>query len=131
MFLNSRARNTPEMFAHTDFRSAPSYMSAASPLALQENHYTMVMLSEPHTTYGQVLVWENEADASAQIRNGLAVDVGHGYLIFDIQLTITEFLLSFCFHILPEFFTGDGLRGFHLKTPLVVLPEPPPICGCA
>ncbi|TVY82358.1 hypothetical protein LSUE1_G003449 [Lachnellula suecica] len=122
LFLNSRGRHPPSMFAHADIEATRVGRVSTAIIPIFLNVHTMLLDGEAVDTYGRLVSWEEDEDSMDKMFNGLAYQPGDGLLILEIQQRILIFLVECCQAILHEF-TPDNL----LSADVQVKPEPPSI----
>jgi hypothetical protein len=121
LFLSSRGRNPPYMFARTDFDTIRlGHVSGhISPAFL--NEHTMFLDGLDVSTYGRLIAWDDDDSAFTKMMNGMAHQPGEALLILEIQQKVLKFLVDCCHALLHDFDPG------RLITDAEVKPEPPPI----
>ncbi len=103
LFMHSRGRNNPGVFANSDFNSihlgtitqaiVPSYLSG----------YTMLLLGQNTVkTYGRLVSWDEDPDAFDMMSKGTGIQPGEGLLILEIQQRKLRFLLRCAQQILQD-----------------------------
>ncbi|KAF2798204.1 hypothetical protein K505DRAFT_268147 [Melanomma pulvis-pyrius CBS 109.77] len=103
IFLNSRGRNPPYEFVHSDLKSAAlgETLGATTPGFL--NEYTMHFHGRNGPEkYGELVSWDDDEDAFDNMINGLGMHPGHGLQALEIQQHIWRFLVSCCKQILQD-----------------------------
>ncbi|RDL41426.1 uncharacterized protein BP5553_01405 [Venustampulla echinocandica] len=120
LFLNSRGRHSPSLFAHTDFEAMRlgNVSTAVMPAFL--NLHTMLLDGETIETYGRLVSWDDDEDAMMKVMSHFGgYQPGEGLLILEAQQRILLFLLECCHGILhdstPSALTSEG----------PIKPEPP------
>lgn len=95
LFMHSRGRHIPWVFANADLNSVnfgttfgavvPSYLSG----------YIMLLLGQNTAdTYGRLIAWDDDKNAKDMISKGVGVQPGQGLLILLIQQRKLRFLLD-------------------------------------
>ncbi|KAE8453917.1 hypothetical protein EG329_007693 [Mollisiaceae sp. DMI_Dod_QoI] len=121
LFLNSRGRYSPRMFAHADFEAMRLGHVSGAVIPVFLNLYTMFLDGETIETYGHLVAWEDDDEAFASSTTGLGHLPGEGLLILEIQQKILRFLVECCSAILHDF------NPKALMDERTIKPEPPPI----
>jgi len=121
LLLNSRGRNTPQMFAHADFEAMRVGHVSGACMPPFLNLYTMLLEGEAVETYGRLVSWNDDEDAMMKTFNGLGFLPGMGLMILEIQQRLLSFLVTCCYSILhemdPDAMINEG----------VIKPEPSPL----
>lgn len=118
LFLNSRGRHPPSVFAHADIEAMHLGHVSTAVMPAFLNLHTMLLEGEEVETYGRLVSWDDDEDARDRTLAGLAHQPGEGLLILEIQQRILRFLVECCHAILHDI-DADSLISE------VVKPEPP------
>lgn len=117
IFLNTRGRNLPYNFAHSDLELAPAYKLRKEFLDCRKDNYAMAFVGRKDVeTYGEFMSFERDSEVTDSINRGLTVHVDHGIQILSIQYGILNFLVRCCREIIPE----------KIKTGIEFVPQPQP-----
>ena len=120
LFMDSRGRHAPHMFAHTDFEAMRiCHVSNAVMPAFFLNLHTMFLEGEEFETYGRLVAWKGNDDAMMKVMSRLQYQPGEGLLILEIQQRILRFLVECCEGILHDHSPAALIRNFPAN------PEPP------
>lgn len=103
VFINSRARNPPSVFARADidatrlgcaghFLKEPAFLKG----------YTLFMDGETSTTYGNFVSWEESEDAVDLMFSQRQFNPGEGLLVLELQEKVYPFLIKCCELILHD-----------------------------
>jgi len=122
LFLNSRGRHPPSMFAHADFAATRVGHVSGILMPAFLNVHTMILDGETIETYGRLVSWDEDEDAMDKMFCGLQHQPGQGLWILEIQQQVLRFLVQCCRSILHEF-TPTSLT----STEIPIKSEPPPI----
>lgn len=90
LLLKSRARNTPDAFAHADeeFTHLGRTSGALHPAFL--NCYSMMMHGDDAPSYGKIYSWDDHPDAFEWMSSRLGVIPGEGLMILEIPRTAVD-----------------------------------------
>jgi hypothetical protein len=124
LFINSRGRHPPNMFAYTDHEAMRFGRVTGAINMPFLNTYSMFLDGQTAATYGKLDAWADNDKAFDMMMSGYGVHPGQGLTILEIQQRILGFLVKCCQLILhdlsPDSLTDD-------QTP--IRPEPPAIVG--
>ena len=119
LFMNSRGRHPPSMFAHADFETIRlGRVSGAINMPFLNEH-TMFL---DEKTYGKLDAWAVNDKAFDLMISGHGFHPGQGLTILEIQQQILNFLVKCCQSILHDFNQNSLTDG---QAP--INPEPPAI----
>jgi hypothetical protein len=121
LLLNSRGRNTPQMFAHADFDAMRVGHVSGACMPPFLNLYTMFLEGEAVGTYGRLVSWDDDEEAMTKACNGVGFPPGEGLMILEIQQKLLSFLLACCYSILHEMEPSSMVNEAPTK------PEPSPL----
>lgn len=124
LFINSRGRHPPSVFAHSDFEASHlGRVSGAINLPFLNQH-TLFLDGQVAETYGKLDSWNDNDKAFDMMLSGLGCQPGQGLAILEMQQRTYGFLVDCCQIILhdldPSSLTGDQIP---------IKPEPPAISG--
>ncbi|GIJ99507.1 hypothetical protein Aspvir_001639 [Aspergillus viridinutans] len=119
LLLNARSRHQPYCFAHADY-NAPhlGHGTGAIRSAFLNLHTMMFTGRTTPETYGELIAWDDNDDASRWLYHGKGFHPGHGLVLLEIQQRIYEFLLVCTRQILHDIPEAALIKDFP------VLPEP-------
>ncbi|KAH6643580.1 hypothetical protein C7974DRAFT_407311 [Boeremia exigua] len=93
IFLNARARHSPDKFAYFDLEMAPLFKLRKEFLDLRQDTFTMDFLGRNTCDeYGQLVEWASHEEQLESLRSGHTIHVDHGIQILTIQRGILRFL---------------------------------------
>ncbi len=121
LFLNSRGRNPPHMFAHADFDAGRLGHVSGAVMPAFLNLHTMLLEGESVESYGRLVSWDDDEDAMMNCMSGIAHQPGTGLMVLEIQEKIFQFLIECCHAILHD------LDRDSLISEAVIKSEPPPL----
>jgi hypothetical protein len=103
LLLNARSRHQPYCFAHADY-NAPhlGHGTGAIRSAFLNLHTMMFTGRTTPETYGELIAWDDNDDASLWLVHGKGFHPGHGLVLLEIQQRIYEFLLDCTRQILHD-----------------------------
>ncbi|KAF2111934.1 hypothetical protein BDV96DRAFT_580891 [Lophiotrema nucula] len=111
IFLNSRGRNRPDKFVHSDLELAHLGQVSGATMPAFLNEYTMNFIGRnTPATYGEIVSWDDDDEAFEHLTNGIGMDPGHGLLAMEIQQKIWGFLVACCEQLLRDV-SLDALTG--------------------
>jgi len=102
IFINSRGRHPPRMFAHADFEAASLGRVTAAIMLPFLNVHTMYLDGEVVATYGRLTSWDEDEDGMDAVFQGQAYQPGEGLMILEIQQKLLTFLVQCCQAILHD-----------------------------
>ncbi|KAJ9611561.1 hypothetical protein H2200_004745 [Cladophialophora chaetospira] len=103
LYLNSRGRNHPHLFAHEDRISA--ILGRASGAFKSADLFPYIMLltgQETRSTYGKIIHLAYDPHYLALYMDGMQHEYGLGLLVLQIQARLYEFLLECCYLIFQD-----------------------------
>ncbi|GFF99300.1 hypothetical protein IFM61392_00759 [Aspergillus lentulus] len=119
LLLNARARHQPHCFAHADYHAPHlGHGTGAIRSAFLNLHTMMFTGRTTPETYGELIAWDDDDDASSWLHNGKGFHPGHGLVLLEIQQRIYKFLLDCTHQILHDIPEAALIKDFP------VLPEP-------
>ena len=121
LLLNSRGRNTPQMFAHADSDAMRVGHVSGACMPPFLNLHTMLLEGETIETYGRIVSWDDDEEAMMKTFNGLGFLPGEGVQVLEIQQKLLGFLLTCCYSILHEMDLNTMISEATIR------PEPPPL----
>jgi hypothetical protein len=121
LLLNSRGRNTPQMFAHADFDAMRVGHVSGACIAPFLNLHTMLLEGETIETYGRIVSWNDDEEAMMKTFNGLGFLPGAGVQVLEIQQKLLAFLLTCCYSILHDMDLNT------MTSEAIIRPEPSPL----
>ncbi|KAF8857356.1 hypothetical protein BDZ45DRAFT_674760 [Acephala macrosclerotiorum] len=121
LFLNSRGRNPPHMFAHADFDAGRLGHVSGAVMPAFLNLHTMLLEGESVETYGRLISWDNDEDAMMKCVSGIAHQPGTGLMVLEIQEKNFQFLIECCRAILHDHDQDTLISKADIK------PEPAPL----
>lgn len=124
LLLNSRGRNPPPMFAHSDHESAHLGLLCAAIRLPFLNDYTMVLDGTTVDSYGRLISWAEDPDGFELMITGRGFHPGEGLMILEIQQGVWAFLVECCRALLHDI-ASDNL----ISDEIPVQPEPPALVG--
>jgi hypothetical protein len=93
IYLNARARHSPDNFACFDLEMAPLYKLPKQYLQLRKDNFTMAFLGRSsREDYAELIEWPSEEEQLESLRAGRTIHVDHGLQILIIQRGILSFL---------------------------------------
>lgn len=120
LFLNTRARNPPSVFARADFNALHlGHISGAVMPAFLNEHTMLLSDASDVMKYGKVISWDDDDRAFDWMQEGIEFSPGEGLLALEIQNGLYDFLLKCC-QILFQDVGSEELANDSLP----VLPEP-------
>jgi hypothetical protein len=123
LFLNTRARNPPNVFARADFNALHIGQVSGAVMPAFFNEHTMLLSdASDWKQYGKVVSWDEDSRAFDWMQNGIEFIPGEGLMVLEIQNGLYEFLLKCC-QLLFQDANPEDLANEQLP----VLPEPEPI----
>ena len=103
LFLNSRGRHLPEVFAHADYDAAHLGMTS---LAIQSpflNLHTILLRGQTTpNTYGRLVAWDDDDEAFDLMHTGIGFHPGYGLQVLETQQEVLRFLVKCCYLILHD-----------------------------
>ncbi|CAG8972588.1 hypothetical protein HYALB_00011320 [Hymenoscyphus albidus] len=105
LFLNSRGRNPPYMFAHADFEAMRIGHISGACIPAFLNLHTMFLDGTSPESYGRLISWDDNDDAMEMCVSRIKHQPGEGLMILQIQQKIFHFLLDCSKAILHDFST--------------------------
>jgi hypothetical protein len=124
LFLNSRGRYPPSMFAHAEHEAMRFGRVTGAINMPFLNEHTMFLDGQTAETYGRLDAWADNDEALDQMISGHGFHPGQGLTVLEIQQRIYGFLVECCQLILHD---TDPSSLTDNKIP--VKPEPPLISG--
>ena len=123
LFLNSRGRHLPHVFAHADYDTAHIGETSGAIRSPFLNSYTMLLRGQTTPeTYGQLVAWDEDDNAFDWLYSGLGFHPGHGLIVLEIQQKMLQFLVTCCFLILHDL-SANSLTDKSVP----IQAEPPPV----
>ena len=120
LFLNTRARNPPSVFARADFNALHLGHICGTVMPAFLNEHTMLLSNATDaTTYGKVISWDEDDRAFDWMQDGTEFMPGEGLLVLEIQHGLYDFLLKCCRTLFQDISPEDLA-----SEQLPVLPEP-------
>jgi hypothetical protein len=124
LFINSRGRHPPNMFAHADHEAMRfGHVTGAINMPFLNEH-TMFLDGLTAATYGKLDAWSDNDNAFDMMMTGHGLHPGQGLTILEVQQRILGFLVKCCQLILHDMSPGSLTDD---QTP--IRPEPPAIVG--
>ncbi|KAJ0354076.1 hypothetical protein COL154_000082 [Colletotrichum chrysophilum] len=126
LMINSRGRNTPDVFAMNDVEESRfGQVSRTMDMPRFLNLYSMMFLGRcTPQTYGTLVSWDDEPDASTWNFRRTAFHPGEGLWILEFQSRLYRFLVDVCKSILHDI-SPEELTDLEMDIP----PEPPLVTG--
>ncbi|KZF25151.1 hypothetical protein L228DRAFT_62829 [Xylona heveae TC161] len=124
LFLNSRGRHPPNVFAHSDLASAHLGLATGATMPPFLNGYTMLLNGQTVETYGKLISWNDGSDGFEMMMSGRGFHPGEGLVVLEIQQEIFRFLVRIC-QILLQDMDPNSLTDKEIP----VQPEPPSLVG--
>ncbi|KAF4841154.1 hypothetical protein CGCSCA4_v009706 [Colletotrichum siamense] len=123
LLINSRGRNTPDVFAMNDVEESRfGQVSRTMDMPRFLNLYSMLFLGRcTPQTYGTLVSWDDEPDASTWNFRRTAVHPGEGLWILEFQSRLYRFLVDVCKSILHDISPEE------LTDPAMAIPPEPPL----
>ena len=121
LLLNSRGRNTPKTFAHSDFDAMRVGHVSGACMPAFLNLHTMLLEGETVETYGRIVSWDDDEEAMMKTFNGLGFLPGAGVQVLEIQQKLLAFLLTCCYSILHDMDMSTMISEATIR------PEPSPL----
>ncbi|KAG0023392.1 hypothetical protein BGZ82_010754 [Podila clonocystis] len=101
IFLNSRARHYPSVFAAADEKSFRFAQTSGKVMPGFLSEHTMMFTGHnTPETYGRLYSWDEHEDAFDWLNTCRGVNGGIGLQILAVQERVYKFLVGFCLHIL-------------------------------
>jgi hypothetical protein len=125
LFLQARARNTPDVFAMTDTDAARlGYVTKAITQGFLSFDHTMMFTNRTTpATYGELIPWDENKDALGWLKSGRGVVAGEGLMILEIQEGIYRFLADCCKRIMHDVLAENLTSDRYPIQPPVSLPK--------
>jgi hypothetical protein len=103
LFLQARARSTPDAFAMADHDAVHLGVVSKAIVATFLNEHTM-MFTNRNTpeTYGQLIAWDEHPDAFDWMHTQKGMHPGYGLLLLEIQEKVFGFLVECCKRIMHD-----------------------------
>ena len=118
MFMNSRGRVDPDVFANADFNSIHLAIQSHAVLSGWLFGYSMLLIGQKTAaTYGRLTIWEDDAYAVQTSSWGIGFQPGDGLLIMEIQQRKLEFLRTCAELILQDLPLDDNSISTQPKLP--------------
>ena len=93
LFLESRGRHDPDVFANADFNSIHVANVAQAILPSYISGYTMLLIGQKsEAKYGRLLAWDEDDHAFDMMSTGAGIQPGEGLLTLEIQQRVMSFL---------------------------------------
>ena len=102
LFLSSRVRYRPEMFAHKDLYESRLGLALGYIILPDVEGYTMILDELSPGEYGRLLSWDNTGRAQALLKSGQGFQPGKGRIILGKQCLILNTLLMCCLKLSPN-----------------------------
>jgi len=132
VFINSRARNPPSMFARADLdatRLGSIGHFVPEPAFLKG--YTLFMDGETTETYGKLVSWDDDEKAADLMFSQRQFTPGDGLQVFELQERVYPFLIKCCEFILHDLVESGSLFDDQFpivsETPPATAAEPPAV----
>lgn len=122
LLLNSRGRNQPNIFVHSDGASTQIGHVSGAIMPAFLNLHTMMLEGNTLDTFGRLIAWDEDDEAMDKCLNGIAHDPGMGLWILEVQERVLQFLVTCCQAILHDFEPNDLV-----STEIPIKSEPPPL----
>ena len=123
LFLNTRARNPPNVFARADFNALHLGHICGAVMPAFLNEHTMLLSNATDSTkYGRLISWDEDDRAFDWMQDGIEFMPGEGLLVLEIQQGLYDFLLKCCRTLFQDISLEDLA-----SEELPILPEPEPI----
>ena len=95
LFLNTRARNPPSVFARADFNALHlGHICGAVMPAFLNEHTMLLSNATDATTYGKVISWGEDDRAFDWMQDGTEFMPGEGLLVLEIQHGLYDLFLN-------------------------------------
>ena len=121
IFLNARARNQPFVFAQADIDACRFGIISQNIVPGFLNEYVMMFTGRTDpTTYGELIAWDDHADAFDWLSSRRGAHPGEGLLILEIQDRVYKLLTDCCKEILR-----DMTEAVQVGSDVSLQPEPP------
>lgn len=95
LLLNSRGRNTPDIFVNADFNATYICTISQGVVPVLLSGYTMLLSRRKSAvTNGKLLSWDENDQAFDMMSSDVGIQPGEGLLVLEIQQKALQFLLS-------------------------------------
>ena len=112
LLLNARGRHLPDTFAHTDYYLAQLGEASGAIRAAFLNCHTMLLNGQvTPQTYGQLVAWEDDDEASDLMHSGIGFHPGMGLQVLETQQKVLNFLVRCCHVILHDLSSDSWMDG--------------------
>lgn len=128
LLLESRLKNTPDVFANADMNSMRVALKLGTLIPDHLSRHTMHLTAQrTFETYGQITSWKDDEHSAHAWLTGSGADVGEGMLVLRLQSKIFRFLVKFTSITLHDTELDDPmiLQGNHMSR-LILASRPGP-----